>query len=309
MNVYTAGLPAPPRIIIPPPTLHPEARHFEGAEPQASLERLVTPPGSSIMPPTLQDWKYESRREAQQILPHLWLGPSSAAKNVQFIQSQKITLLLAIRSTMTARANLLSSQLPGIRYESIDVSANQELITQFQRATDIIDGHYTTLFPYSWNLSLPIDGRELYTFQKDHALANNGELPEGGKTLLYCESGNERSASVAAAYVMQHLGGSAIQAIQLVQSKRFCVCFDDSMKWLLASYEPIWMARRQAFQNIKRNGQLHPGEPGSRGASPSRGSNKRRLEEYQEGGSAADTTQVQPHAPFSDGDGGDLDMS
>ncbi|KAG0633987.1 protein-tyrosine phosphatase-like protein, partial [Tuber brumale] len=249
-NVYTAGLPAPPRILIPPPTLHPEVRNFEHLRPHNSnggtsngpqlnssngdSDHMITLPGSLMTQTTLQDWRYESRREAQQILPHLWLGPLSAARNTAFIEAQNITLLLAVRSSMTAKAKLLANQLLGIRYESIDVSGNQELIAQFQHATDIIDEHY-------------LQGLPSHIRQKRYSTEHPGHpLPQGGRTLLFCESGNERSASVAAAYVMQHLGGSAVQAIQMVQSRRFCVCFDDPMKWLLSSYEPIWMARRQA---------------------------------------------------------------
>lgn len=304
-NVYTAGLPAPPRILIPPPTLNPEIRQFDGSDNQPSLEHMVVSLESSILPTSLQDWKYEFRREAQQILTHLWLGPLSAVRVAEFIQRENITLLLAVRSSMTAKAKLLAKQLPGVRYESIDVSGNQELISQFQRATDIIDEHYLAGLGSNCpeNLSVPIDGRELYTYQRSYYQTNRC-LPPGGKTLLFCESGNERSAAVAAAYIMQHLGGSAVQAIQHVQSRRFCVCFDDSMKWLLQSYEPIWMARRQAYLGSKAMGQ-----PGSRGVSPYRGDKKRTLEEYddEEGGSPIQWGH-KPSAPFADGEN-DLEMS
>ncbi|RPB01224.1 phosphatases II [Choiromyces venosus 120613-1] len=338
-NVYTAGLPAPPRILIPPPTLHSEVRNFEhlrlhnsntgtlngsqfnnNGDSDQSLDYMLTPPGSLMTQTTLQDWKYESRREAQQILPHLWLGPLSAAKNTTFLAAKNITLLLAVRSSMTAKAKLLVNQLPGIRYESIDVSGNQELIAQFQRATDIIDEHYLQGLPPRIRQALtpPLSGRELYAFQKRYPAENPGELlPQGGTTLLFCESGNERSASVAAAYVMQHLSRSAVQAIQIVQSRRFCVCFDDPMKWLLSSYEPIWMARRQA---ARQNGMVYAGaghgsgQYGStRGISLSRGTNKRRLEEYEEEYEDASSHKAQSHAPFSDGDvdanEGDMEMT
>lgn len=335
-NVYTAGLPAPPRILIPPPTLHPEVRSFEHLRPHnhnggtpnvprldnsnGDSDHMITPPGSLMTQATLQDWRYESRREAQQILPHLWLGPLSAARNTTFIEEQNITLLLAVRSSMTAKAKLLANQLPGIRYESIDVSGNQELIAQFQHATDIIDEHYLQGLPSHVRqaLTLPLSGGDLYAFQKRFPTEHPGQpLPQGGRTLLFCESGNERSASVAAAYVMQHLSGSAVQAIQMVQSRRFCVCFDDPMKWLLSSYEPIWMARRQA---ARQNGTGYVGAGSSsgqygntRGISLSRGVNKRRLEDCEEEQEDTGSHKAQCHAPFSDGDveasEGDMEMT
>lgn len=303
-NAYTAGLPAPPRILIPPPTLNPEIRQFDGSS-QPSLEHMMVSSESSTLPTSLQDWKYESRREAQQILNHLWLGPLSAARTVEFVKRENITLLLAIRSAMTAKAKLLATQLPGVKFESIDVSGNQELIGQFQRATDIIDGHYLSGLGADRpaNISIPINGRELHNYQRSYFQANRS-LPPGGKTLLFCESGNERSAAVAAAYIMQHLGGNAVQAIQHVQSRRFCVCFDDSMKWLLQSYEPIWMARRQAYVGSRADGRS-----GIRGVSLQRGDKKRTLEEYDdEDGESPMQVGNRPSAPFADG-GNDMEMS
>lgn len=308
-NAYTAGLPAPPRILIPPPTLNSEVRQFDGSN-NPSLEHMLVSSESSTLPISLQDWKYESRREAQQILNHLWLGPLSAARMVEFIKRENITLLLAIRSAMTAKAKLLATQLPGVRFESIDVSGNQELIGQFQRATDIIDGHYLSGLDANCptGLSVPINGRELHAYQRLY-FQTSRSLPPGGKTLLFCESGNERSAAVAAAYVMQHLGGNAVQAIQHVQSRRFCVCFDDSMKWLLQSYEPIWMARRQAYAGGWAGGRLGSGQVGDRGVSPPRRDKKRTLEEYDdEVGEGPMRVANRPSAPFAD-EGHDTDMS
>ncbi|KAL7267343.1 hypothetical protein RUND412_010076 [Rhizina undulata] len=314
-NAYTTGLPGPPRILIPPPTLQPEQTLYDPCHYQASTEQMMVSPSSSVLPTSLQDWKYESRREAQQLLPHLWLGPNSAAKNAQFIQQEGITLLLAIRSAMTAKAKLLTSQLPGVRYESIDVARNQQLISHFQRGTQLIDEHYLSESPFQGKLTVPIDSRELHALQKNH-VGEYGRLVPGGRTLLFCESGNERSAAMAAAYIMQHLWVDAVQAIQIVQSRRFCVCFDDSVKWLLASYEPIWRARRQirevektARQNESAN-QNHESTPtitapcnfsgGGNG-----GSNKRRFEDDEES-----MEYHKSFVPFADGgDRDDVDMA
>jgi hypothetical protein len=89
------------------------------------------------------------------------------------------------------------------------------------------------------------------------------------------------------------------------------------MKWLLSSYEPIWMARRQA---ARQNGMEYVGADTSstgqyvdiRGINLSRGANKRRLEDCEE---HEDTSshKAQCHAPFSDGDvdanEGDMEMT
>ncbi|KAI5781473.1 protein-tyrosine phosphatase-like protein [Geopyxis carbonaria] len=281
---YTAGLPAPPRILIPPPSMsldHSHTRH--GTHPPLASS-------TGVLPGSLQDWKYESRREAQQILPHLFLGPLSAAKDTTFLSLAGITQLLAVRSSMTSRLGA-RPPLPGIHYASIDVSNTGNLIGQFARASQIIDEHFVSTLPAGTQLELPLDGRR-------------APLPAGGgHTLVYCESGNERSAAVCAAYLMQHMGATAIQAIQMVQGRRFCVCFDDAMKWMLTSYEPIWMARR-AQGGGHGQGQGDPGAQGEQGGA--RGKGKRRWEEDEDDASGSGGKGM---APFLDDDGRDVEMS
>jgi len=259
-NAYTTGLPTPPRILVPPPSLNASGSDDLSEWEQPSLQSFVLPSDPPAMRGS-QDWRYEFRREAQQLLPHLFLGPLSAAKNHDFLRCCNISLLLAVRSSMTARAHLLSPTmlLPGVRYESIDVGSHHELISQFQRANQIIDEHYVSAIPKAEvaasGLTVPLDGRQLRSFQERYMTAKGTTQPPGGRTLIFCESGNERSAVVAAAYIMQHLRGSTIQAVQLVQARRFCVCFDDNMKWMLSNYEPIYIARRMQQGHLQQQQQ------------------------------------------------------
>ncbi|KAK6336701.1 hypothetical protein TWF718_009493 [Orbilia javanica] len=248
---WSNGIPSPPRILVPPPTLindpatrggRPGSRqplNYGASANGSSLSSSQLLANSGILPTTLQDWRYESRREAQQILPHLYLGPVSAAKDLAYLRRENITLLIAVRNNVTARHRLLNAYneiakdpelRSRIRFESVDVSGNQELIASFPIASRLIDDHLYNFAPPG------------FVRRKPNGLPE--QPPNPGKTLIYCESGNERSAAVAAAYIMQHINCSAVQAIQVIQGRRFCVCFDDSMKYLLTGYEPIWMARR-----------------------------------------------------------------
>ncbi|KAJ3199697.1 hypothetical protein HDU67_002609, partial [Dinochytrium kinnereticum] len=43
-----------------------------------------------------QDWRYEMRREMQEILPNLWLGPYSCARDLGTLVNHGITHLLSI---------------------------------------------------------------------------------------------------------------------------------------------------------------------------------------------------------------------
>ncbi|KAK6525650.1 hypothetical protein TWF281_010703 [Arthrobotrys megalospora] len=276
---WSNGIPSPPRILVPPPTLindpvnrggRPGVRqplNYGAQSNGTSLSSSQLLANSGILPTTLQDWRYESRREAQQILPHLYLGPLSAAKDLAYLRRENITLLIAVRNNVTARARLLNAyneiakdpELKArIRFESVDVSGNQELIASFPIASRLIDEHLYHLAPPG------------FVRRKPNGLPE--QPPNPGKTLIYCESGNERSAAVAAAYIMQHINCTAVQAIQVIQGRRFCVCFDDSMKYLLTGYEPIWMARRDvemqqlaaaAPQNNSMFGARSPQESGN----------------------------------------------
>jgi serine/threonine/tyrosine-interacting protein len=181
-----------------------------------------------------KEWKYESRRQAQSILAFLYLGPSSATRDITFLKEQGITMLLVIRDTTTASIGLLSGQKVanelGIVFDSIDVHGNPELIRAFPRAIDIINKHLV----------------QAYHALKDRPQESaTPELPSTwGKILVYCESGNERSATIVAAYLMAMYGLTLVEAIQYLQAQRFCVAFDDGHKNLLLSYEQLLEAQR-----------------------------------------------------------------
>ena len=44
-----------------------------------------------------QEWRYEMRREMQEILPGLFIGPFQVAKDVQALQASGITHILILR--------------------------------------------------------------------------------------------------------------------------------------------------------------------------------------------------------------------
>ncbi|KAI9811850.1 MAG: hypothetical protein M1827_005201 [Pycnora praestabilis] len=229
------------------------------------------------------DWKYEWRREAQKVLPFMYLGPVSAARDRDFLKREGVTMLLAVRDTKSAHARLLNSSNVadeiGIEFEAVDVAGNQELIAAFPYAIQLVNKHLTEVY----NRSLPSPSR-----------GTNGELraaktkPSTGKVLVYCESGNERSAGVVAAYIMAMYDVDIIKALQVVQAQRFCVCFDDPMKNLLDSYAAILQAKRdvaraKALSKDKNTapGQIRSATKSTGGKSPNK-RGKRSLDEAYE---------------------------
>ena len=206
----------------------------------------------------VKDWKYEWRRQAQPILSFLYLGPSSAARNIEMMRQEGITMLLVIRDNKTAMASLLSGQKVanqlGIQAASIDVSGHYELIAAFPRAIKIINDHLISIYR-----------RQV----ADGASPDAGSRNAWGKILVFCESGNERSAAVVAAYLMNMYAMDLVSAIQYIQSQRFCVAFDDGLKNMLYNYHQLLEAQKAVSASSME----------SRTRSPSRGPTKRGRDE------------------------------
>ena len=245
-------MPSPPRIVIPPPTLY-RTEMFDFTTNGSSVSayeqngfdnsdflKTVTY-GNSMNVDNALNWRYEMRREAQTIFPFLYLGPISAARDLDFLQREGITMVVAVRDTLSAQAKLLSAKAAisaGIESCTIDVSGNQELIAAFPRAIDTINAHLTKVY------QMQQYGNGALQSQRHHEVP-----PTPGKVLVFCESGNERSAAVVAAYVMAMFSLDLVRAIQIVQMQRFCVSFDDSMRYLLQSYEAILRAKRDVARS------------------------------------------------------------
>ncbi|KAF2479575.1 protein-tyrosine phosphatase-like protein [Neohortaea acidophila] len=218
------AIPAPPRIVVPPPALTHDNR------PDIPLTSIVPSALDSIfdLRNLLQynpvfEWTYERRRDAQLILPYLYLGPMTAAKDEEWLKREGITAILAVRQKGAFESKLMNSALRkaealGLQFQALDVAGHAELIQLFPQTTQWIHQHVTSVY-------------EQYQAM--------------GKVLVFCESGNERSAGVVAAYLMEtHVDVDYIKAMQFVQAQRFCVNFDDGMKRLLQGYWDILCARR-----------------------------------------------------------------
>ncbi|MCJ1316804.1 hypothetical protein MMC15_002125 [Xylographa vitiligo] len=251
---WSYRVPSPPRVIVPPPQTNgagfpdvhigngrPADFESNGFANSEFLKTVTYAYGDTTSVDSMLNWRYEERRMAQKILPFLYLGPLSIARDVDFLEREKITMIMAVRNTQAARANLLHSKAAlslGIESCTIDVAGNQELIAAFPRAIAVINTH----------LSHTYEEQE----QRNAELWSRGHAPQTslpGRVLVFCETGNERSATVVAAYIMAMFSMDLVPAIQLVQARRFCVSFDDSLRFLLQSYEAILRAKRDVAKS------------------------------------------------------------
>ncbi|KAF2817340.1 phosphatases II [Mytilinidion resinicola] len=226
---YVYRLPTPPRIVIPPPTLANELPEVEIDRPSqrsagdVDVSFLNSVDFSSVVSRnSLIDWSYERRRQAQMVLPFIFLGPMVAAKDMTFLQNEGITMILAIRPRATGMVGAFkAAEEAGIHTATLEVPDYHTLISTFPRATRLINEHLSSIF------------------------TSDQSNPRLGKVFVFCESGNEKSAAIVAAYLMEMLGNiDYIKAIQICQAQRFCVNFDDTLKNLLQSYWDILLAQR-----------------------------------------------------------------
>ena len=248
---YSYRVPSPPRVIVPPPT---RANGFTGPDlkdgayldyesngfPNSEFLKTVTY-GDFMNQDSMLTWQYEQRRTAQKVLPFLFLGPYSAARDLDFLRREGITMVMAVRDTISAQANLLSSRMAikaGLAACNIDVAGNQELIAAFPKAIEAINAHLSTIYEEQKSINATLDSQ-----------GQTSMSPVIGKVLVFCESGNERSAGVVTAYLMAMFSMALVPALQVVQTQRFCVSFDDSLRFLLQSYESILQAKRDVLRS------------------------------------------------------------
>lgn len=242
---WSYRVPSPPHIRVPPPTCNklgiPDLRidqdpsNFDrtGFRNTEFLKTVST--DSIIRDNNYKDWKYEQRRTAQEVLPFLWLGPVAAARDTNFLQSHQITMVLAIRNIQSGDTIRLRSKAAlqlGIESKEIDVAGNHELISALLSGIEIINTHVSDLRKKR---------------QAETSFPPNTGVSPPGKVLVYCESGNELSAILVAAYLMAIYSIDLVKAVQVIQAQRFCAPFDDASKFLLRTFGDILQAQRDSL--------------------------------------------------------------
>jgi len=233
---YAYRVPTPPRIIIPPLAYNNQCHlEFDSGPIRlcdssgVDLSFLADFPfGDMLKEPFVSDWTYEKRRKATEILPFLYVGPQPAAKDRAALQANGITMLLAIQhrsphaAKLTVGPKRVAGEL-GIVLEIIELSNNVDLISVFQKAIQTINQHLATI--------------------KSSKPTTPSDQVKKGRVLLFCESGNEISATVAAAYLMAMFENvDHIKAMQFFSSRRFSANFEDDLKQTLYSFDGLLRA-------------------------------------------------------------------
>lgn len=181
---------------------------------QIALPKLNIPPCS----PHSTWWSSNLRDEAQEIVPGLWIGPLSVLKDTQFLEDQAPTrVLISLTDTniIPAIVKYKYEALPDYTCYSFDPGNKKTnplaIVSQLAEICKVI---HDALF-------------------------------HGTATLVFCESGNEQSAVVAAAYLIyssQNCNLEMIPAVQAVQRERGSVSLDDAAKHNLQTFRDLCRA-------------------------------------------------------------------
>ncbi|KAM0283110.1 hypothetical protein ACHAQH_002714 [Verticillium albo-atrum] len=179
------------------------------------------------------DWTYATRRQAQEVLDWLYLGPHAASRDRAFLEREGITLILAVgyASDLTTPSPLMimgptaATRALGIPVDRIDVKSMHHLAKIYTAAARKINDHVLDVH---------------------RSQVNSGEAApfKRGKVLVICETGNDRSAMVVAAYLMVMFGLDLLTTFNYISMKRFSAMYDEDSKRLLVAWHDILEAQR-----------------------------------------------------------------
>ncbi|KAF9046505.1 protein-tyrosine phosphatase-like protein [Panaeolus papilionaceus] len=162
-----------------------------------------------IQGPIDVEWRYEMRRECQEILPGLLLGPFVASKSLETLMKLGVTHIVCIRDAKEAFS--VKPRFPDhFNYMVLDVEDNEEQ-------------NLIRLFP----------GAKQYI---EDAISN------GGRVLVHCNGGISLSPAFVVMFVMQHYQLSWEEALHLVQNRRYCISPNGGFLTQIKEYEAIYKA-------------------------------------------------------------------
>jgi serine/threonine/tyrosine-interacting protein len=218
-HVYRRGSAQP--FVVGPPVHNPN--------PELNVDFLNNKDYGRIEPIEFSTWGYDLRHQGQSILPFLFVAPMATCRRDEFLDDNGITLLVGIHpregaAIFTAGVGKVAKSR-GIEHVVVSYEHSALLIQSFAHTNFIINSHLS-------------------------------KLKEQARMVVYCHSGNEKSPTFIAAYLMETFRGmnNAEQAMSVVLTRRFCVHFDEEARRMLKAYEDIISARSQVLGTASQAG-------------------------------------------------------
>uniref|UniRef100_A0A4W3IX57 Serine/threonine/tyrosine interacting protein n=1 Tax=Callorhinchus milii TaxID=7868 RepID=A0A4W3IX57_CALMI len=190
------------------------------------------------------DWMYPMRREMQEILPGLYLGPYSAAmkSKLPILEENGITHIICVRQDI--EANFIKANFQEkFRYLVLDIADNpvENIIRYFPVTKEFIDGCLQGGGKQNW---ICFDSCTFYVSLIDLTIMiYSARFAFSGKLLLHGNAGISRSAALVIAYIMETFGLKYRDAFTYVQERRFCINPNAGFVHQLQEYEAIYLAK------------------------------------------------------------------
>lgn len=254
---FTNRPPSPPYIHIPTPLAENNSRpltltpSYDSVDPRdLTSDDLDIITGGKVQQASdnyKNTWKYEDRRKAQPILDFLYLGPLAVVRDHDFLRQQGITMLLAVRDASMSHLRLIAMEKAAeelsLEIENVSLASKTQLIHDFPPTIAKINDHLLRVYR-----------SQLQAVNDAGNVAIDTSTFRRGKVLVFCETGNERSAVVVAAYLMAIYGTDMVSTVQFISAQRFCATFDEDMKHLLRTFGDILKARRMVSAETQQPG-------------------------------------------------------
>jgi len=158
--------------------------------------------------------------DANEILPHLFLGSYFAAKDITALKKYGITHIVSMPIGIKLH---YKHDFTYLRFKTYDAN-EQDLISYFDLVADFID----------------------------IVIKNNGTV------LVHCMKGKSRSATMVAAYMIRSQGLSVENAVNIIQSKRPIAKPNDGFLAQLKEYEQLLKENFQLMPRRMKKQKKHP---------------------------------------------------
>ncbi|KAH8884772.1 phosphatases II [Thozetella sp. PMI_491] len=257
---FSARPPSPPPIIIPTHapdgsqtlSIVPSFIDVDSSDLNEEDLSIITRGRTQSARDGAMNWQYESRRQAQPVLDFLYVGPYSAARDREWLAREGITMVLVARDTAFGQSRVMPLEKNcgalGIAADYIDIAGKMGLVAAFPVAVKKINDHMLEIYR-----SQAVEAAMLCAYGEGNMAINEADGFRRGKVLVCCESGNDRSPAIVAAYILSVFGVDLLTALQFVIMQRFCVSFDEETKHLLQAYYDIVSAKRDVTRQKRAN--------------------------------------------------------
>lgn len=173
-------------------------------------------------------WDYKHRREAQRVLRYLYLGPVTSARDEKFLRSAHITMAVSVRPL------IVTNLQPGYM-------APSRMNTLKDCETTTFD--FDSTFTFTSNLASTM---QTVTNHIERLTPSNKRPETKARILVFCDTGNERSITFIAAFLMIIYGISASTALDVIQSYRYSMSPSFETHLVLDTLQDILSAQRHS---------------------------------------------------------------